>query len=91
MSDTPKLPDECKKLLDNGWLVQLFRNDLGSYSAVALSKSAAGLVQAALDEAICEIDDDDIEAVKRGRVITDDFEPSQALYRLTEKVFGRIA
>ena len=90
MSDTPKLADECKRLLDNGWLVQLFRNDMGSYSAVALSQSAATAVQAALDDALLEIDEEDVDAVKRGRVITDDFEPSQALYRLTEKVFGNI-
>lgn len=90
MSDTPKLTDECKKLLDNGWIVQLFRNDMGSYSAVALSQTAATAVQNALDEALLEIDEDDAVAVSKGRVITDDFEPSQALYRLTEKVFGRI-
>ncbi len=64
ISDTPKLADECQKLLDNGWTVTLFRNDLGSYTATA----------------------------ERGTEseITDDFLPSQALYRLTEKVGGNI-
>lgn len=90
MSETPKLADECKKLLDNGWIVQLYRNELGSYSAVALSGKAIQITQKALNEAALEIEADEADDVKRGRVITDDFEPSQALYRLTEKVFGRI-
>lgn len=62
---TPKLADECKKILDNGWQVQLWANPLGSYSAKAINTHGT-------------------------EVITDDFEPSAALYRLTEKVFGRI-
>jgi hypothetical protein len=70
MSDTPKLPDECKKLLDNGWRIQLFRNTLGSYTARATSGGGKfGPVR---------------------KETTDDFEPSQALYRITEKVLGRI-
>lgn len=68
---TPSLPDECVKLLDNGWNVVLFKNGLGSYSAVATKKR--------LPESV--IDDG---------VITDDFTPAKALYRLTEKVFGNI-
>jgi hypothetical protein len=62
---TPKLADECKKLLDNGWDIQLFKNKLGSYTAAAN------------------------HATRKG-VMTDDFEPSAALYRLTEKVYGNI-
>ena len=94
MSDTPRLADECKKLLDNGWTVQIFRNDLGSYTAVALSGRARGLFQAALDQQTMDLDDEEAEEIatvfQKERCITDDFEPSQALYRLTEKVFGRI-
>lgn len=90
MSDTPKLADECKKLLDNGWLVQLFKNDMGSYSAVAMSKKATLALEKAINEVRPEAEESDFDAMQRGRVITDDFEPSQALYRLTEKVFGRI-
>ena len=74
MSDTPKHVDDCKKLLDNGWTVALFKNDLGSYTAVA-----------ARDWQTIE------EAMEIESQVTDDFEPSQALYRLTEKVFGNIA
>lgn len=62
---TPKLADECKKILDNGWQVLLFANALGSYTATARNPHGK-------------------------EITTDDFEPSAALYRLTEKVFGRI-
>lgn len=76
MSDTPKLADECKKLLDNGFEIVLFRNELGSYTAFAVSAGEAG----GLSEHVND------------KCITDDFEPSQALYRLTEKMTtGRIA
>jgi hypothetical protein len=64
MSNTPKLADECKKLLDNGWHIRLFKNELGSYTGIATDKTR--------------------------QVTTDDFEPSQVLYRLTEKVYGNI-
>lgn len=73
MSDTPKLADECKRLLDNGWLVVLVRNDLGSYTAVAVNG-----------------EQDIEEAMEVDRQCTDDFEPSQALYRLAEKMLGNI-
>lgn len=74
MSKTPKLADECKKLLDNGWQITLFKNELGTCTAEATKPALA-------------VDVDDIDE----NHITDDFEPSQALYRLTEKVFGNIA
>jgi hypothetical protein len=73
MSNTPKLADECKKLLDNKWGITLFKNDLGTYTAVA-SRPGQNIAEA------MEVDSQ----------ITDDFEPSQTLYRLTEKVYGRI-
>lgn len=68
---TPSLPDECVKLLDNRWNIVLFKNGLGSYSAVATKELPP---ESVIDEG----------------VITDDFTPSKALYRLTEKVFGNI-
>jgi hypothetical protein len=71
---TPRLPDECKKLLDNNWNILLFRNTFGSYSACAFR------------------DGETIEdAMEKESQLTDDFEPSSALYRLTEKMFGNIA
>lgn len=63
--------DDCVKLLDNGWKIFLFKNGLGSYSAVATKE---GLTEEFIDAG----------------VITDRFEPSSALYALTEKVFGNI-
>lgn len=71
---TPKLADESVKLLDNGWTIKLFKNALGSYTARAIKPK--------------------IVDPKRGTINTvidtDDFSPSQALYCLTEKVFGNI-
>lgn len=93
MSDTPKLADEAKKLLDSGWTVAMFKNDLGSYTGVAVALAAGGEVQAAIDKAIedFEEEDEDGKEIKTpGVCLTDDFEPSQVLYRLTEKVFGNI-
>ena len=79
MSNTPKLPDECKRLLDNGAYVVLYRNGLGSYTAVALRGELAAEVQAVIDQ-----------TEDTGPHITDDWEPSQALYRLSEKAIGNI-
>jgi hypothetical protein len=39
----------------------------------------------------CKPDEGVAEAMDDDRRITDDFTPSQALYRLTEKYYGRIA
>lgn len=75
MSDTPKEADDVMKLLDNQYSVVLFKNQLGSYTAVACK----GVQSVA-------------KALSIDRQNTDDFTPSQALYRLTEKVLtGRIA
>lgn len=99
MSDTPKLPDEVQKLLDNGHTVILRACGLGTYFAVCVKKrtEAAELVGDAVDKAIGwtgEVDDDgerEFGDAMPGVVGTDDFTPSQALYRLTEKATtGRI-
>ena len=74
MSDTPKNADAIKRLLDNKWCVLLSRNELGSYTAIAIGE----------DQTI-------EDAAEIERQITDDFEPSQVLYRLTEKMIGNIA
>lgn len=79
MSDTPKLADECKKLLDNKAAIILFRNHLGSYSAMTMRGSYLKRLQRIIDTLPDE-----------GNHITDDFEPSQALYRLAEKQIGNI-
>jgi hypothetical protein len=72
---TPRLADECKKLLDNGWRISLFLNQLGSYTARGRRVIGADPYSGKL---------------KYKTVVTDDFEPSAALYRLTEQVFGNI-
>jgi len=76
MSNTPKLADECVKLLDNGRVILLFKNDMGSYTAAAFVDGSG------FAESVANVTDDQV---------TGDFTPSQALYRLTEKVTtGRI-
>ncbi len=81
MSDTPNRPDECKRLLDNGWGIVLFASGLGSYTAVALGRDRVEDVRAskAVRSAVKDIPDNQI---------TDDFEPGQALTRLAAKVVG---
>jgi hypothetical protein len=75
MSDTPKLADECRRLLDNGWEIKLWRNPLGSYTARARIP-------------MYNTDRNPEEATIYKAVTTDDFEPSQALYRVTKKCLG---
>lgn len=77
MSDTPKLPDECKRLLDNGWMIVLCKSDaLGDYTAMAVR---TGKAVRAINRALKTIPNNQL---------TGDFEPSQALTRLSAKVFG---
>ncbi len=38
MANQTRSADECQRLLDNGWTVTLFRNGMGSYTAVASAK-----------------------------------------------------
>ena len=81
MSDTPNSADDVMKLLDNGWKVTLFANALGSYTARAI-RPKPGQSKRQRDR-LGTVND---------VVETDDFTPSQALYRLTEKATtGRIA
>lgn len=76
MSDTPKQADDCQKLLDNGFTIAMFKSDLGSYTAVALKPNEPA------NFLLSEI----VEFPGIDERLTDDFLPSQALYRLTEKV-----
>lgn len=79
--------DDTKKLLDNKRCILLFRNEMGSYTAVA-GKSPheiIGLLEAADEVENATGDPRDCSW------ITDDFTPSKALCRLTEKLTtGRI-
>ena len=79
MSDTPNATDDCMKLLDNGWAIGIFKNGLGSYTAYAYRDNGKSKRRPTSSYGLPE------------NQVTDDFTPSQALYRLTEKVLGRIA
>lgn len=82
MSDTPKAADDCMKLLDQGYAIVMFKNQLVTYTAVGIPEQERNKV--GLDQAI--------ETALFHHRETDDFTPSQALYRLTEKLTtGRIA
>lgn len=79
--------DECRKLLDNGWSVSIWRNQNGKYTAVAIPPF--------ISEMIFEIeteDDDEEEMVFRTKEnwANDGKTPSEALHGLTESVlFGK--
>lgn len=81
MSKTPKLPDECKRLLDNGWMVILVKSELSDYTAMAIAPRSDEEIRAikAVNRALKTIPENQF---------TGDFEPSQALTTLPEKVFG---
>lgn len=81
MSDTPKLPDECKRLLDNGWMIVLVKSAIGDYAATALGSDSNAERRAVKVVGLA------MEAIPENQ-LTSDFEPSQALTRLTDKVFG---
>lgn len=49
MSDTPRAADDAAKLLDAGYNLLLFKNNLGSYTAVAF-KDGEGPMQAMENE-----------------------------------------
>jgi hypothetical protein len=81
MSSTPKIPDECKRLLDNGWVIVLVKSDLGDYTAMAIGSKSEEENRAvrSINRAMKSVPESQL---------TGDFEPSQALTRLPEKVFG---
>lgn len=77
MSDTPNQPEDIRKLLDNGYAVVLFANEIGTITAAALPMG--------------KMDAIDLESLDENKM-TDDFTVGQVLYRLAEKATtGRIA
>lgn len=66
--------DDLRRLLDNKWAVLMFRNEMDSYTAVAVAPKQSYQ-----------------DAMEVDRQITDDFTPSKALCRLSEKMIGNIA
>ena len=78
--------DECKKLLDNGWSISIWRNQKGEYTAVAIPPS--------ISEIIVEIESDeegeDVVFRTKENWAIDGKTPSEALHGLTESVlFGK--
>lgn len=86
--------DEVLKLLDNGWRVLLYKNQLGSISALAVPKGKS--VNAAYRELLRYESPDDTPIEQLGfdgpnRYVTDGFAVAEVLHNLTEKVlFGRL-
>lgn len=97
MSDTKvDMPKVCQ-MIDAGWIVQIFKNDLGSYTAMARHGNPDVQVKAesALRDAILNdpnaIDEMDYELAElTAEMDTDDFTPEQALTRLAYKVHGEV-
>jgi len=75
--------DECMKLLDNGWTIQLFANENNKYTAIAIppdiSEAMDGLTEG-----------DGLPIIKaRDNWIVDESTPAQAMKSLTDSVlFG---
>lgn len=71
--------DDVQKLLDRGYVIVMFKNGLGSFTAVAFT--TADEMSARIVRRVSKIDDD-------SRMLTDDFTPDKALRRLTDKMLG---
>lgn len=94
--DMPKV----SQMIDNGWHVRIWKNSMGTYSAVGKHDNAmiwkrakelclAAMVKAGWPNAEAKrLNDADFDTP--GRVSTDDFTPEQALTRLAYKIHGEI-
>ena len=106
MSNTPVDMPKVTQMLDAGWTVRLWKNDMGTYEARGLhqNETVMSTVRGAL---VARLPDDpetyrDLygdqspwEVVEEfdfdgSELMTDDFTPEQALTRLAYKVFGEI-
>ena len=100
MSDTIVDMAKVTQALDNGWTARLFRNEMGSYSAVGRHRNAKiwqrsrqlcleAMIKAGWsEEEARSLNDADFTV--EGLITTDDFTPEQALTRLAYKVHGEI-
>ena len=76
--------DECKKLLDNGWSLSIWKNTKGSYTAVAIPASI-GEILSELEEG-----EEDITLRTQPHWTAEGKSPSAVLHGLTESVlFGK--
>jgi len=94
MSDTKvDMPKVCQ-MLDSGWTVTLFKNQMGSYTAIGEheKKLIVQTAKADLHHEILQANPDwDFELIDSlTGMDTDDFTPEQALTRLAYKVHGEI-
>lgn len=67
--------DQVKKLLDRGCMVVVFKNELGTYTAAVVD----GVAENEIRDQVEQVDDFAL-------TLTDDFEPTKALHRLSEKM-----
>lgn len=100
MSNTIVDMPKVTQMLDNGWTVRIFKNDLNSYTAIASTDSELSwsrfcnnykqtVRDAGNDEDVVQALMD-AEFEDAGEVTTDDWTPEQALTRLAYKVHGEI-
>jgi len=101
MSNTKVDMPKVAQMLDSGWQVTVYKNDLGSYAVSARHASEDRVVklrQKLIDNfqpiAGSEMPDhewvDLMHFQDDGDLFTDDFTPEQALTRMAYKVFGEI-
>jgi hypothetical protein len=87
--DFPKVA----QMLDAGWSVTLFKNQLYSYTATAFHPKHA-IVKAAQEKLLAlappEMRGVVAEGFESNAIDTDDFTPEQALTRLAYKVHGEV-
>lgn len=94
--DMPKVT----QMLDNGWQVAIWKNELGSYTARGAHKSVSvwhrakqGKMQEMLKAGWSKEEAEDLtdsDFCNEGEIDTDDFTPEKALTRLAYKVHGEV-
>lgn len=97
MSDTLIDMAKVTQMLDNGWSVDISRNEMGTYTASGFHPN--GRVRDRLEDTLRSmftthnpdiVYDRDWDWTEDERLETDDFTPEQALTRLAYKVHGEI-
>ncbi len=88
------MPKVCQ-MLDAGWTVRMFKNQMGSYSANADHESQKAISDANKKLAAIMVANgfspsQVYEILEEDMIETDDFTPEQALTRLAYKVHGEI-
>lgn len=91
------MPKVCQ-MLDSGWYMYVFKNNMGTYTAFARHKDMCRIesVRAKMIADYIQAGWSEVEAVdlassdvrSGGAIVTDDFTPEQAMTRLAYKVFG---